>query len=291
VRLRLAILLLLAGAGLSGCDGDDSSSSGSRTAKTVRPVSDSKRAAEVWAVGDAADGGAHARRVADMIARAKPDRVLYLGDVYVNGTEEEYARNYRPVFGRFDAITAPTPGNHEWHTRAEGYDPYWKAAGLVTDRHYYSFKTAGWEIVSLNSESGLEDGSPQRRWLPGALAERGNCRVVFWHRPYLNAGRHGDQKETAPLWRAVRGHAVLVLNGHDHNFQHFKRRAGIVQLISGAGGHGLYESDERDPRLVWDEDDEYGAVRLDLRPGVARFRFVAAPGRTLHKGSVRCRTS
>ena len=83
----------------------------------------------------------------------------------------------------------------------------------------------------------------------------------------------------------MRGRAALVLNGHDHNFQHFKRRDGIVQLISGAGGHDLYSSDENDPRLVWDEDDEFGALRLDLRKGVARFRFVALPGRTLHKGT------
>ena len=68
-----------------------------------------------------------------------------------------------------------------------------------------------------------------------------------------------------------------------------KRRGGIVELISGAGGQDLYQSDQHDTRLVWDEDDEFGALRLDLRPGVARFRFVALPGRTLHSGRVRCR--
>jgi predicted phosphodiesterase len=243
----------------------------------------------VWAIGDGADGGSRAHEVADMIAGSKPDRVLYLGDVYDRGTREEFEENYGSAFGRFDSIAAPTPGNHDWPRHAEGYDPYWKSAGLVTNRHYYSFRTAGWEIISLNSESGLEEGSPQRRWLKQQVRGRGTCRIAFWHRPFQNAGRHGDQKQTAPLWRAMRGHAALVLNGHDHNFQHFKRRDGIVQLISGAGGHGLYGSDENDPRLVWDEDDEFGALRLDLRPGVARFRFVALPGRTLHSGTVRCR--
>ena len=272
---------------LPGCGSDEKA----RDAPGQEPVRNAaaRSSAVVWAVGDAADGGDDARRVAEMIGGTKPDRLLYLGDVYEKGTREEFERNYRPIFGRFDEIAAPTPGNHDWPNRAEGYDPYWKAAGLVTNRHYYSFKVAGWEFVSLNTEAGLEDGSPQRRWLPGALRERGNCRVVFWHRPYQNAGRHGDQKDTAPLWRTVRGHAVLVLNGHDHNMQHFKRRDGIVQLIAGAGGHGFYSSDENDPRLVWDEDDEYGAVRIDLRPRVARFRFVTPPGRTLHRGKVRCR--
>ena len=40
---------------------------------------------------------------------------------------------------------------------------------------------------------------------------------------------------------------------------------------------------------MWDEDDEFGALRLDLRRGLARFRFVDATGKTLHRGRVRCR--
>jgi hypothetical protein len=37
--------------------------------------------AEVWAVGDGADGSPESYAVARMIARSKPDRFLYLGDV------------------------------------------------------------------------------------------------------------------------------------------------------------------------------------------------------------------
>jgi hypothetical protein len=288
----LVALALAAGAILAACGSDgggDSASPAGPSAKAGR--SDSKRTAQVWAIGDGADGGPKARQVAEMVARSKPDRMLYLGDVYDSGTQEDFENNYKSVYGRFDSIGAPTPGNHDWHNRAEGYDPYWKAAGLVTNRHYYSFRTAGWEIISLNSESGLEEGSPQRRWLKQRLRKPGTCRIAFWHRPFQNAGRHGDQKQTRPLWHAMRGRAAMVLNGHDHNFQHFKRRDGIVQLISGAGGHGLYSSDQHDRRLVWDEDDEFGALRVNLRPGSARFSFVAVPGRTLHSGSVRCRRS
>ena len=216
-------------------------------------------------------------QVGNLIQRGRPDRVVYLGDVYEHGTADEFERNYRPAFGRFDKIAYPTPGNHDWPQHAEGYDPYWGKANPVvpTNRHYYRFKAGGWEFISLNSESGLENGSPQRRWLKTQLkGKRGNCRIAFWHRPFLNAGRHGDQKDTGVFWRAVQGRAAIVLNGHDHNFQHFKARDGIVELISGAGGHDHYASNERDPRLVWDEDDQFGALRLDLRPGLARFRFV-----------------
>jgi predicted phosphodiesterase len=290
--LVTAVIGLGAGA-LSACGGGDDSdpkaSPPGKQAGTKDAATNSKRSATVWAVGDGADGGQAARDVADMIAKGKPDRVIYLGDVYADGTREQYEENYRSVYGRFDKITAPTPGNHDWRNRAGGYDAYWKAAGLDTSRHYYSFRVGGWEFVSLNSESGLENGSPQREWLKRYARKRGNCRIAFWHRPYLNAGHHTDQEDTLPLWRGVRGRAALVLNGHDHNLQHFKRRDGIVELISGAGGHDLYKSNENDKRLVWDEDDEFGALRLSLRPGVAKFRFVGLPGRTLHSGTVRCR--
>ena len=274
--------------GLAGC-GDDGSGSPARD--TQSPArSDSKRTALVWAVGDGADGGSDGRRVAGMIARSDPDRVLYLGDVYESGTAEEFEENYRPTYGVLDEVIAPTPGNHDWPNHEDGYDPYFERSGIPTDRHHYSFKTAGWEIVSLNSEAGLEEDSAQRRWLPRALEERGTCRIAFWHRPFMSAGSvHGDQRQVGPLWRALRGRAAIVLGGNDHNMQRFRRRDGLVQFVSGAGGRSLYESDENDPRLAWDEDDEYGALRLDLRPGVARYRFVALPGRTLDSGTIRCR--
>ncbi len=294
-RRRILVLLVLTsvvglavvGAALLTADDD---APRAQPAK-ARSLSDTKRSATVWAVGDGADGGDRARKVADMIARSRPDRVLYLGDVYDHGTAEEFERNYRSIYGRFDGITAPTPGNHDWPNHEQGYDPYWRKADsrLPQNRHWYRFKTAGWEVLSLNSEERHAEGTPQVRWARNQVREGGTCRIAFWHRPFMNAGRHGDQEDVEPLWNAVRDHAVLVLTGHDHNMQHFKRTEGIVQLVSGAGGHALYSSNQNDPRLVWDEDDEAGAVRLELRRGLARFSFVNGAGRTLHHGKVRCR--
>jgi hypothetical protein len=290
-RLRAALVVTcLILAGLASCGGDgDGGSSGSRADRPSPVRSDGKRTAQVWAVGDGATPGPTARRVARMIARANPDRLLYLGDVYESGTAEEFERNYEPIYGRFARVTAPTPGNHEWDNRDEGYDAYWAQKGLPTGRHHYSFKTAGWEIIGLNSEAGLEDGSSQRRWLPQALAEPGTCRIAFWHRPFQSAGRHGDQEQVEPLWRAVSGHAAIVIGGNDHDMQRFERRDGLVQFVSGAGGRELYEVDRSDPRLAFGEGDEYGALRLDLRPGAARYRFVALDGRALDSGTIRCR--
>jgi hypothetical protein len=255
------------------------------------------RHAVVWAVGDGADGGAAGKAVARLIRAGPVDRVLYLGDVYGpqpaallrgDGTAADYRTRYAPVFGSLAHRTAPTPGNHEWPQRGDGYEPYWRAVLGSTPPAYYSFTIAGWQVLSLNSEATHDRGSRQLRWLSGEVARTGTCRLAFWHRPRFSAGRHGDQADVAPLWDALRGRAALAVNGHDHDMQRLRPVDGITELVSGAGGHGLYGL-HRDRRLAFGEDRAYGALRIDLRPGRARLRFVATGGRVLDSSAVRCR--
>ena len=244
----------------------------------------------VWAVGDGANGTPAARRLARSIARDKPDRFLYLGDVYDRGTRAEFARNYETVYGALAPITAPTPGNHEWGNRATGYFPYWQRKLGRPIEPWYETGAGGWQILSLNSEAPHGPGSKQLRWLGRQLGARdGTCRIAFWHRPRHNAGRgHGDAPDVAPLWNAVQGRAALVLGGHDHSSQRLRRRGGTVALVAGAGGPNVYTVNARDRRLVWSDDRTVAALRMELTPGRARFEFRAADGRVLHSGSVAC---
>lgn len=256
----------------------------------------------VWAVGDGADGGPAARDVARRVSAGPVDRFLYLGDVYGRGTAEEFARHYAPTYGRLAEITAPTPGNHEWPNRAQGYDPYWAAVRGQPPPPYYAFELAGWQILSLNSEEPCGRGSPQHRWLLSQVRENGTARLAFWHRARFSAGNHGDQTDVAPLWEALRGRATIVVCGHDHNLQRLKPIDGITQFVSGAGGRGHYPlarswrrllprrlgRRHSDPRLAFGDDLEFGALRLELSPGIAHFAFVAIDGRVLDAGSLTC---
>ena len=189
------------------------------------------------------------------------------------------------------AITLPTPGNHEWGNRAVGYDPYWSQVTGGTPPPYYAVSLAGWRLVSANSETDHGSASAQVRWLRGQMARPGTCKIVFWHRPRFSAGLHGDEPDIAPLWDATLGHASLVLNGHDHDMQRMRPVRGVTELVSGAGGHILYPVDTGHPRLAWSHDRDYGALRLDLRPGSARWTFVSSLGRTLDSGTIRCRSA
>jgi hypothetical protein len=246
----------------------------------------------IWAVGDAADGGEDAEGVAELVRDDPPDRFLYLGDVYETGTAEEFDENYDPLYGRFAKRTAPTPGNHEWENAEEGYFPYWEEATGEEQPPYYSFELAGWEILSLNSEIDHDEGSEQVGWLERQLDEEGTCRLAFWHRPLYSAGEiHGDYTSVEPFWEALRDHAVLIVNAHEHDMQRFEPIDGITQLVSGAGGRTLYSLDEEYPRLAFGDDGQFGALRLELEPGRARYEFVTADGETLDSGEVDCEPS
>jgi hypothetical protein len=279
---------LVAALALAGCG--SSSTTPPATGPALTPAAGAP--ATIWAVGDGAAGSPPARALAARIRAAKPDRLIYLGDVYLAGTAKDFDAGYAPVYGALAKRTWPTPGNHDWPNRASGYLPYWTAVRGERIPPWYAVRLAGWEFLGLNSETGHGAGSAQVRWLRRRVASGGTCRIAFWHRPRFSAGtHHGDQPDTAPLWQAVAGRARLVLSGHEHDLQRFRPRDGLVQIVSGAGGYPRYPVDGSDPRLAFADDDNFGAVRLDLRPGSARVRFIATDGSVLDDSTVRCRRS
>ena len=252
-----------------------------------------RRSVVVWAVGDAADGTAASRQLADMIGGRRVDRFIYLGDVYGSsdfgdGTRRAFEEHYDPLYGDLARDTAPTPGNHEWPQRDGAYDDYWREAGGRRAQQFYAFDLAGWEVMSINSQAELGLRSRQERWLRGELAEPGNCRIVFSHRPRFSAGRHGDQPDLQGVWELMRGRAVIALGGHDHNLQRMHPIDGITQFVSGAGGANRYELHD-DERLAFGDDEATGALRLELRPGRAEYAFVDKDGRRLERGALTCR--
>jgi hypothetical protein len=280
-----AVALAVAGCGSSGVPSDPVRG-GSRPVPSLT----SPRAV-IWAVGDGANGSDPARAVAARIAAGRVDRLLYLGDVYPHGTRTDFARNYATTYGPLAAKTAPTPGNHDWRNSATGYDPYWRRALRRPPSDWYAFRAAGWQLLSLNSEAPHDHGSAQERWLRARLRAPGTCRIAFWHRPRYSAGtHHGDQPDMTALWNDLRGHAAIVIAGHEHDMQRLKPIDGITELISGAGGNSHYAVRADDTRLAFANDRDDGALRLTLRPGAAAYAFIAADGRLLDRGTITCRT-
>jgi calcineurin-like phosphoesterase family protein len=245
----------------------------------------------VWAIGDGADGGSASASVATLVASHRVDRFLYLGDVYETGTAHEFDVNYRPVYSRFDAVAAPTIGNHEWANVATGYVPYWTAARGVPPPFWYAFSASGWQLISLNSNAPASTSSGQLGWLAAKIRRTprfGNCRIAFDHHPFFSAGLHGDTASLQQIFSELRGHATIVLSGHDHDMQRLHPVNGITQLVEGAGGRELYPVNRDDPRLAFFDDTRHGALRIRLRPGRAVVSFLAEDGSLLDRSAVGC---
>jgi predicted phosphodiesterase len=278
MRRPSAILILACVVALAACGGDE--------ARAPRATA-APDATVLWAIGDGGAGTDDAKRVAALIARDRPDHVIYLGDVYESGTREEFETKFAPVYGDLAERMWPTPGNHDWPNHGAGYDPFWRATLGRELPHHYARKAGGWQVLSVNSET--PDDPRQLAWLRERVAGGGDCRIVFWHTPHLNAGMHRDDQEgVAPLWDAVEGHAAIALAGHDHNMQRFKPAGGTTEYVSGAGGKDRYALEESDPRLAFSDDDSDGALRIELSPGRADLRFVAADGKILDRSKVTC---
>ena len=240
--------------------------------------------ARVWAVGDA--NPPKAKRVTGLIKRADPDRVLYLGDVYPEGSRDDFER-WAKLWDHLIDRMAPTPGNHEWEHATEGYEPFWRDITGEAPPTYYSFQAGGWEILSVNAEHSESDAVES--WLAEQASAGGNCRIAFWHRPAYSAGKYeGGDARARQYWDALVGGARIIINGHDHDMQRLRARDGIVEFISGAGGRHRHNVHERDPDLAFGDDGHFGALRLRLSPERAKWRLVSARGHVLDKGSLGC---
>jgi Calcineurin-like phosphoesterase len=248
-----------------------------------------KRVSIVWAIGDGADGGSDSRAVAAMVGSQRVDRLLYLGDVYETGTAREFQVNYDSPYHRFNAVTAPTIGNHEWSNIAMGYVPYWTAVRGTPPPLWYAFAASGWQLISLNSN--VPTSPDQLAWLNSLIGQTpryGTCRLAFMHHPVFSAGLHGDLSALQGVFGELEGHASIVLSGHDHDMQRLQPVDGITPYVDGAGGRELYPVDRTDPRLAFADDTHHGALRIKLRPGRAVLTFLAEDGTPLDQSTVSC---
>ena len=97
--------------------------------QSVRVVAAGDIACDPEMVGTTLPGLCDSDITANLIAELTPDGVLALGDIqYEHAELDHFAQVYDTTWGRFKAITHPTPGNHEYYLDASGYFRYFGAA-------------------------------------------------------------------------------------------------------------------------------------------------------------------
>ncbi len=266
------------------------------------------------AVGDGAGGEPAESDVVNLISSWNPNLFLYLGDVYDEGSPTEFYNWYAPsnFYGRFRAITDPTVGIHEYLMAPDptvpftptGYFDYW---GQVPNT--YSFNAGGWHIISWNTNcldaGGCKQGTPQYTWLQNDLQAHSStpCTLVFYHTPLYDNGPEGTSfVPMSQTWSLMAQHGVdIVLNGNSHDYQRWfpldgsgkTSPNGITEFIAGAGGHDIQAFVTSDPRMAIGFDKTttplpFGALRLELYPNGAVYRYINTAGTTLDSGSLVC---
>jgi Calcineurin-like phosphoesterase len=243
----------------------------------------------------------HQQATAELLEAIDPDRVLTLGDnQYPSGAYADFVSFYDPTWGRFRGRTLPSPGNHEYLTPgATGYFRYFEGRAGPSGRGYYAYRLGAWYIISLNSERNMSPGSAQYTWLRDRL--RGHrdvkCVLAYWHRPRFSSGSGGNQLDTKPLWDLLyRYHADVVLSGHDHDYERFRRKdpsgnitsRGIREFVVGTGGHSLTGWGKIKAGSIVRYNKSFGVLKLTLWQASYSWRFIPEEGPFTDRGWTKC---
>lgn len=254
-------------------------------------------AAVLVGAGDIADcldlSGAEATaKLLDQI----PGTVFAVGDLaYPDGSKENF-KCYDRTWGRARSRTRPAPGNHEFHAAgAKPYFQYFGSAAGDPKNGFYSYDLGSWHIVVLNSEckdiGGCDARSRQVKWLRADLrAHPAACTLAYWHKPLFSSGSaHGDDPEIKPLWQALYdGHAEVVVNGHDHDYERFAPQTpdgvadparGIREFVVGTGGknHRPFLAPHANSEIR--DAEAFGVLKLNLRDNGYDWQFVPEEGK------------
>ena len=226
-----------------------------------------------------------------------PDAVLALGDLqYEVGALQAFQNSYDESWGTLRSITYPVPGNHEYETPgASGYYDYFGARAHGSPG-YYAFELGAWQVYALNTNCSKIDCVAERQWLTDQLATDSHaCSMFFMHHPRYSSGEHGGSVQA--FGRIAYAHGVdVLLSGHDHDYERFRRMNssgdlasdGFFQFVSGAGGKSLRPFERRAPGSAYRVDDRFGVLRLVLRADGFRYAFKAVGGETLDAGNHTC---
>ena len=229
--------------------------------------------------GDSGMGTRGQYLLAAQMADAQPpvDFLLHTGDmVYPAGLRKDYEERFFAPYRRLLAHVDlwPCLGNHDvqkdgsapaYHEIFESRDdgPPGRPAG---DNYWFDYASSRIAVLDSNvDEATLRDRIAP--WLSTVMAapEPRWRFVVFHHPPYTN-GKHREnvsaQRVLVPVIEATG--VDIVFNGHDHNYQRTKPlregqivapAAGVVYVVTGAGGAERYEV--REPHPDWLAASDY----------------------------------
>lgn len=191
----------------------------------------------VAVIGDFGSGTAGERRVAELVAAARPVAIVTTGDnLYDDRGYPALVGDYYGAWVKAHAFL-PAVGNHDHALGIAAFDDYFD---YLAGRHVYAFGRGGMRFFVLDSQTALDSPiamARQRAWLKRSLlASKARWKVVVLHHPPYSSGAHGSSAEFR--WPYAAWDADLVLAGHDHDYERVVADR-MTFVVDGAGGQDL----------------------------------------------------
>ena len=247
-------------------------------------------------------------------------------------TASDYRNSYNQTWGKISTrlpalVVRPVPGNHEYGDNDGGAAPlasgstYYTNLGpkglkelpagvsnATNDFYSYDIPVNGgrWHVIALDSEcasavGGCQAGSPQETWLRNDLAAHpSTCTIAYWHEPRWTTGGTAGVAQYAAFWNdLVAAKATMVLNGHNHGYQHLApldangnaTTGGLSQFVVGTGGKDHSAADAPGPTVIAQDNTDFGVLQLTLHASSASYAFHTTGGATPDAGTVNCTTA
>jgi len=184
------------------------------------------------------DNWHNALRVAQAIEKSRPDLVINTGDLVANGLyEEQWIQCFQTATYSHNASLYPVLGNHDLPAAQMA-----QYCSLPGNEQWYTFDYGESHVVILNSIYPDMLSLSQYLWLIRTLPTEQLWTIVAFHHPPYSSGEHGDTLRTKLLWTPLFNAmgVDIVLNGHDHNYEHLKVNK-VHYLVTGGGGAPLYD--------------------------------------------------
>jgi len=186
-------------------------------------------------------------QISALIFAANPVLLLQGGDVCASSTYSVFKSEFFRT-NELNLIShvpfAWAPGNHEtWGQNTKAFAKAPASSSGLED--YYSFDYGDIHFLILNTQLSYAVGSAQYNWVMSDLTNTtSKWKIVVGHIPGYTAGGSGAHVEDANMIAMAVNIFVpkgvdLVLNGHNHFYQH-NRVNGLDHVVIGSAGAPLY---------------------------------------------------
>lgn len=242
MRTRIALLIVFAACTQAPTTTPSSSPSPTPSPSSPKPF--------VFAViGDWGAGTDAQARIAGQVCRQHSRiglvDVVTVGDNFYNPDGRATQSNfYRPMKCLLPWV--------RWHATWGNHDQGGTSTGTVLGaKRRYTWRAGGAEFFMLDSNA--VTSRAQQQWLESALrASKARFKIAVFHHPGRSVGGvHQPDANVRARWIPLfeRYHVTLVLNGHEHDYEHHLAN-GVHYVISGGGGAIAYGCEREDPALV-----------------------------------------